>query len=372
MVTGLLRLKLLLAEHGRRLAVLSAVFGLVLLAWSGVAYSQPQTRTVTDQTHVQTISTTVNERATVTGNSTLWEQGQQLENRPFYPASAPVLTLRVATTAPDGQTVQLSHTLTLVYQVVRDETAIWERERVLLSDRGPGSDGSLFSTTTVDTRAVRAELKTINDEMTGIGSARVQLLVNTTYDTGRYSGSLSERAPFHVVQNGYWIAEDLHLQKTHSTPVTNRVTTQPDLMSYLLPGLAGSVASALAIGLWIYRGRGPGPERIRDRLERARYAEWISAGYLDGNLADRQVQVRSLADLVDIGIDSDKRAIHDADRGLYGVIDGDVLYYYPTAESALGPTVPTDEWEWPFEDPGAVSPSEDDGNGGWSPELEGR
>lgn len=351
MVSGLLRVKLALLEHGRRLAILSVLLGVVLAGWAGVAYSQPQTETVRDEVQVQAVATAVDSSAIVTGNSTLWETGQALENRPFYPASAPVLSLRVVTTAPADRTVELSHSVTVVYQAVRSDTVIWERREVVLDEGGAVSDGELASTSTLDTRQVRQAIERINDELTGVGSARVRLLVNTTYDTGRYQGTLTKTATLRVVESGYWIAGDLDAETTHSTTVTRQVTSPPERQSYLVPGLAGLGSFAAGSLVWFYRRRGPDPATLRDRLEQARYGEWISSGYLGGDLADRQVQIRTLADLIDIGIDSDKRTIHDPDRGLYGVIDGEVLYYYPTTETPLVPEEPSDGWEWPFEDP---------------------
>lgn len=351
MTPGILRLKLVVLENGRRLAAILVVVGLLSLLLAGVAYSQPQTETVTEQTHVQTVATSLESSAVVTGNSTLWDAGEQLVNRPFYPAAAPELTLEAETSVPTETSVQITQRITLVYQAVRDDTVIWQRERVLVREEGQASDGAFSSTSTVDTRTLTDEVDRINEEVSGIGTGRVLVQVNVTYDTGRYEGELSQRAPLVLASNGYWLDGDLENQRTHSTTVTRQKTVPPSRMSYLAPGLLGLGSLGGAALVWLYLSYGPAATRIRDRLERVRYEEWISFGYLEGDLGDRQVQLRSLGDLVDIGIDSDKRTIHDPDRGLFGVIDGDILYYYPTSELSFSPDPSDGEWEWPFDEP---------------------
>lgn len=359
MSPGILRLKLVLLAHGRRIAVLLAVAGLLSLLLAGVTYSQPQTETVTERAHVQTVATTVDSSAVVTGNSSLWDRGEQLVNQPFYPSAAPELTLTAKTTAPADRPVQISQRVTLIRQAVRDDSVIWQRKAVLVRNEDQVTDGEFSTTSTIDTRSLKTEVDRINEEVQGIGSGRVLVQLNVTYDTGRYQGRLSVQAPLVLASNGYWIAGELEDQRTHSTPITRQETVPPTRTSYLAPALAGLGLLGGAGLVRLFLRVGPEPTEVRDRLERVRYEEWISFGYLEGDLGERQVQLRSLGDLVDIGIDSDKRTIHDPDRGLFGVIDGDILYYYPTSELSFTPDESDGEWEWPFEEPLPEDPSQE-------------
>lgn len=350
MTPGILRLKLALLEYGRPLAIGLAVLGVLAIGWAGLVVSQPPTETISEEVEVLSVSSSVNSSATVTGNSSLWRQGEVLENRPFYPSSAPVLQLEWTTILEPRKSAAIEQSISLVYQAVRDDTIIYERETSLIHEETQVSDGRISGTTSLDTRTVRREVAEINDELTGVGSARVLLRLNLSYDTDDQAGTLNEDVPVRLAASGYWMAGSLDYDQTHTTIETREVSVSPDPMSYLIPAAVGLGALGVA-GLVIgFSVRGPEPRRIRDQLERTRYSEWISSGYLDGDLGERRVRTRTLGDLVDIGIDSDKRTIHDADRGLYGVIDGDVLYYYPTADSILQPVGPDEGWEWPFDD----------------------
>jgi hypothetical protein len=64
------------------------------------------------------------------------------------------------------------------------------------------------------------------------------------------------------------------------------------------------------------------------RLHRQRFEEWISTGRVGPGLGEEYVRMTSLGELVDVGIDADKRVIHDPETGGYAVIDGRVVYHY--------------------------------------------
>jgi hypothetical protein len=95
-----------------------------------------------------------------------------------------------------------------------------------------------------------------------------------------------------------------------------------------LAGLAG--AAALAVG----RRRGlvaPTPAE-RDRLARDRLEDWLSRGRLPPDATEGPVvETATLADLVDVAADADRRAVYDPERGVVAVVDDETTYLYRPA-----------------------------------------
>lgn len=93
-------------------------------------------------------------------------------------------------------------------------------------------------------------------------------------------------------------------------------------------GLSGLGAIGLA-GAVLYTGRRIDDfDAFRQQYERVRYIEWISRGTIPTTGKYARVPVEALADLVDIAIDSEKRVIHDTSKGIYAVVDGNLMYEY--------------------------------------------
>jgi hypothetical protein len=202
-----------------------------------------------------------------------------------------------------------------------------------------------------------------------------------SYETDRYAGTLNAAAPLSVTGRSYTLDTDaLAAERRHTTPVT---TTEPvDYHSDLLGGLAGIAVGffASAGGIWSVRRWVPEPAEIRHEIQRRRYAEWISEGDLMLATGTQQIMVDSLADLVNIGIDSNRRVIHDENQRRFAVLVDGVMYYYDAenlgqwnrsawnwsvdADGRETPTAPPEEdaFEWP--DPDEVSP------GGRAPERD--
>lgn len=356
MFPGILRLKLLLAERGRLIAGILVVIGLLALVGGAWAYTHPPVETVTEETDVQTIRTDVETSAIVTGESSLWGRGERIEGGSFYPSTAPTLRFQIATVVPAEQEVSLDQELSLRYEATRDGTTIWRSEQVITRATPRATEGEAVLTGRIDTRAIRDRQREINRELTGIGASQVFIVVNTSYQTETYAGTLSETTRLSVAERGYWLAGSLDSERTHSRTVTRAVTRPPDMT--VVSGVGGlGLLSLLTAGLvWGSQRRLPTPDAIRDRLERSRYEEWISTVDFGGELPDRRLRLRTLGGLVNLGIDSNKRVFYDPDRGLYGVIDGEVLYYYIEIGGEPLDTGPEDQWEWPFEEPDDTTP----------------
>ena len=113
--TIFLRLKYLCSRYGKLAAVALVIVSSVALAGSAVAYTAPpETTQVTQQTDVQSFTTTVNASAAVTGNTTLYDADDRLSNMPVYLLSAsPEMTLRAHADVPDDRAVEVTQQVTM-------------------------------------------------------------------------------------------------------------------------------------------------------------------------------------------------------------------------------------------------------------------
>lgn len=326
---GVERAKLLIADHGRTLAIVLAVIGVVALASAGWIYANPPTTTVTDQTERQTFESTLHPSAVVTGESALYRSGERLRDQPVYLTdAAPTLTLDLETTVPEGQSVAVNQRIELVTRATHEGDVFWQRSRLLDQRAVTTTNGTVRSSTEIDVPQVESELAPKQNELGSAGSLSVFVRVTTDYETDRYDGTLNRTTRLHLSERTYEI-DPLTLQTTESTPVTREVVIPSrDASAYLLPGAVGAtaLASAAVVG-WLWRRREQW-DGLADDIHRARYGEWISSGRLPPALGSQYVHVTSLEDLVDVGIDMGKRVIHDPDRDRYAVIDGEVVYWY--------------------------------------------
>lgn len=349
---NLTRVRYVMASRGRQLAGVLLLVGLLALGTAAVSYANPPTMVVTEDRHSQTIETSLHTSATVTGNSSLYERGQRLEDMPLYlVAAAPDLTLTLRTDGPADHSVQVHHQLRLVYTAERDGKVFWTRSRPLIDEQGTGATPAQ---TTIDVRSVRAEAARLNSELGGAGTVNVYLRMAVTYDTGRYEGEMADEAPLRFSDTAYWVAGDIETQRTHATP-TEVVRVDPAKMTSVdLPGVApfafptsagmfGGIGVLSLIGAALVghaSRREINTSELATQLHEQRYAEWISEGELPRTMDRQAIAVHSLEDLVDIGIDQSQRPIHDPNRELYALLDGDVVYYYGPTE--LDSTCPFD------------------------------
>lgn len=327
MIPGPTRLRLLLADYDREVAVALVLVGVLAFASVGALVLAPETTPVTEQRDPQPVRAVVDTNATVTGNSSLWAQETELRNEPMYiVASSPNLTLTAQSSFPNAS-ADATQRLDLVYRVVSDERTVWQRTATLARDDATGTEG-VTTRATVNASAVRERLSEIQREFGSAGRATAQVRLNVSYDTGTYADSQSATAPLTFDGRGYSLGA-LSTNETHTTPVVVQETEPPNPLA---------VGGLSVLGLGAFAGAAVVVTRDTDVVATAetraallhdRHREWISESYLDdADLdADRVVRVRSLTDLVDLGIDSNNRVLYDPDRRLYAVLDGSTSYY---------------------------------------------
>ncbi len=351
---GLLRLKLALVSDGRRVAVALLLVAVLALGAAAFTAANPPQQTVTEQRHPQTVETDLESSAVVTGETSLYERGTRLEAMPVYLRSAtPNATLHLRTALPtstgDDSEIRLTQRVWLTYTAEHDGEVFWQDRQPLGEQtvRRPEKTATATSeNVTLETQLhvdrVADRLRAIRADTGQAGQLSVTVHSRVEYETGRYEGNLSASAPLELTEQVYWFSDDVTAENTHTTPVEVRRVDERRVSTATLPGLGqvaiphrstllgtGGLACLLVAG-WIrlFRRRHPGEVVLRERLERERFDEWISRGRVPTDAGEQTVDVASLADLVDVAIDADKRVICDSDRELYVVIDGDVVYRY--------------------------------------------
>jgi hypothetical protein len=219
---------------------------------------------------------------------------------------------------------------------------IWEISTPLTTDRQRvTSKGTATTNFTVDADSIRDLKRRLTKRHKSLYSvANIQSVVNvTTWVNGTIGGKRVQRVftytlPISGTQDYYVINPPRKPQQqfTYTRPV--RVPTEPSMLS-----IGGSIASLVvplgALVALVY-GRKDGwfdvPETARDEAKRAKlrseFDAWVTSGTVPAANGRTNITVDSLEGLVDVAIDSDKRAIEDDETGTYVVLDADTRYQF--------------------------------------------
>jgi len=320
------RVRLALAEHGRRIAIALAILGAVLLVLAIWTVATPASETVRQQTDSQSIETQITHSAEVTSTSAPWEQGTVLEDHPAYLLNAsPTMDVAVETDAPPGTTVV--HDARLQLRVVRDGAVGWEQPRSLAAEEASVENGTATSTAEIDVEALQAQRRALQQEFAGVGTVQTRIVADAQYDTGTYEGSLSATAPLSVTGRAYWTGGNPSDGDQRSRTVAVERTAPVDWNSVVLLVVLGLLSVGGAAAAATYRVESD-IDWLRQELHRQRYDDWISDGNLPMGVGSEYVSLDSLKDVVDVAIDTNQRVVYDDRRNVFAVISGEVVYYY--------------------------------------------
>ena len=325
------RFRRTLASQGRLIAVVLALVALGAFVGAGLTYANPPTDTVTEQRNSKTVSTATNTSAVVTGETPLYDRGEQLANKPVYfLAASPNITISVATAVPEGEPVQVTQRLTLRMQAdLRGET-YWEETRLLAAGDRSVSDGRATTSTTVNVSAIREEINEKQAATGNVGVFESTLELVVSYEGEGYSGELTAEAPVVFSSGAFWLDGGLSTSRTHSEQVTRQVTKARDMTTVGGLAVVGLLALVGAVAVASNRRDGLDVEELETAIVNERYEEWISKGEFPTGTEKKYVKIDSLEDLVDIAIDSNKRVVFDPEFAAYAVVDGDLIYYFST------------------------------------------
>ena len=337
-----LRFKYLCGKYWHVLVPALLLVGVVAIvsAAGGVA-SEPPAQQLTVETDSMTVDTTLSTEATVTGNTSLYNQSETLADMPVYLRSAtPEVRLIAVTTTPADRTVSITQQLVLDLSATRNGEVFWRDSKTLAIDSQTVTDGTARTTVTLDVqRLAREQLATVTAEAGDIGTIEAQVSAVAMYDTGTYSGRTTAKSPLRITDRAYELETPQQDQQTNSTAVQQAAaggSTPGGLFGTLGrvsvgdvgTALGGLIAIGLAVGVWLTRARIVDFDAFRRQYERVRYAEWISRGTIPATGKYVRVPVETLLDLVDIAIDSEKRVIHDTSKDIYAVVDGNLMYEF--------------------------------------------
>ncbi|WP_245705757.1 DUF5305 family protein [Halobellus clavatus] len=306
------------------------------MAAAAYVFITPTTQTLTEQTNQQTFSTRVEDSAMVTQPTDLYEEGERIENRSVYftPLS-PELTLTVNTSVPSGQPVTVRQQLELEVLGVRGGEPFYRSTRTVVNTSQEVTDGLATESASANISDVSTTLATLIEEVGNAGTFQLRLLLNVTYSTDAYQGSLQSTTPFVISGDSYYIDGTLESQQTESTTVTSQITQQPNPIEYGSLAVLGLLFLGLAGAVTQVKGRAD-PEELRTRIAHDQHAEWISRGQFPTDSEKQYISILTLEDLVDVAIDTNRRVIHDPQIDAYAVIDSSEIYYYALEDVEAG------------------------------------
>jgi len=335
-----LRLKYICGKHGRLIIASLVVLSALLFVGAAMAEPpEPQQKTV--QTNEQRVATTLTASSEVTNDSALYDEGEIVTDSPVYLlSSAPNLTLEALTTVPSDRTVSVTQQMNLELSVTKGGQVFWTDQRTVANSTKQVSNGTARTTTTLDV-ATRIEdrLAALEAETDGVGTVKARITLNASYDTGNYTGHTNVSSPLVISDRSYEFDTPQSAERTHTTPEVRNVTAASSGSGAFatasgLPGSsvwllgAGTLSALLAVAVNVVGGRIKDFERFERHYESIRYAEWISHGRIPDTGQYARVPVETLLDLVDIGIDSEKRVIYDTQQEYYAVVDGNLIYEF--------------------------------------------
>jgi len=356
-LSGILRLRLFVARNRRLVLAALLLVAVASTAGAGYVYANPGTETVTEQRHAQTVESSLDASAVVTGETPLYDEGTELTNRRVYPLDAATnLTLLGTVDAPADAVVH--QRLVVEYRATRDGETVWSASRVLaVADGRADGDGGAVRRT-VNVSSVDERLRTVRGEFGSAATVDATVRHVVEYETGRYEGDLNATVPLTFTEETYFLDGERAAERSHATPVTVTREQSPNTGVVGALALLGLLAGAGAAGCVF---RPPSVDGSAEELQRKRYEEWLSAGRIPVYAADQYVEMSTLADLVNVGVDSNRRVIHDPEMDAYGIIDEETLYWYaPGNRSPLGLGTGSEESSEFFADAGGL-----DGLDGW-------
>ena len=326
----LLRFRVLVYRHGPTL-----VRGLVLLSLVGAGIAgylavTPDRTVQTDQTNVQTVSGEVTHSAVVLDGRGIWANETTLANRSVYFSTvSPALTLSGTTTVPTGTSVLVEQRLVVVTTASRDGRTFYENETVLAASRETVLNGTASEQARIDIPAVRAQTAQLRDAFGRVSQVTVTLRYLVAYDTGHYQHRLVVSSPLRFADgsDAYWLEAPLTASERHAQPRTTVIESMNMTAIIWLATLA-LVSFAGAAAIRIYAQEDLEVDELLVELHARQMSEWISDGELPMGLGEEHVRLQSLQDVVNIGIDNEKRIVHDRRTDIYAVVDGRVVYYY--------------------------------------------
>lgn len=331
------RVEHVLVTRGPLVIIGLVVLGLLAMLAGGWFYTHPSTSSVENRTQVVDFHGELHTSALVTNSQSIYPAGTRVRDEPVYYLSAnPNLTIATTLTPNSGSGKANVSIRYLVRRVAKHHgKTFFSHTRVLGST--PPQTGTTHLNRTLDVSAFLNRTAAVQKRVGDAGQLTTTVIVNVHYQKGKVSGTKNVTAS--LQQQGDWYAFP---SKSFSvTRYRSHVEQWPNPRNWwLIGGLLGTGVVLLAAGVVLivrYRReyQNANPVWYRHQATKAAYAEWITEGSRPDEFPEPIAAVDTLAGLVDIAIDSDRRVVHDTDWGGFYVLDdaGTYLYTYKPSES---------------------------------------
>lgn len=329
------RLKLQIGANRYRVVAAALLLGVVFLLYAGHVYANP---TVVDLPPEQeddfAITAELEHHTVVEEDTPLYERGEVLELQPAYIINAtPSITIESTIHTPEDREVEITQRLLLVERATRDGNEFWNRQRMLSSDHQVVENETLGLSAEIDVNSLRRDQIEIEDTIAAAGSPRTTVLLEVEYsapgaDNETREGELVVEPNLQIIQNAFWFDGELDDEMVETKTVLRGQEERPPNMGFvLLLGFIGGTLVVGGVGVGIV-SRDYDVEKLQQTVHHEEYSDWISEGDIIADSESQYIYVNSVEDLVNVGIDADKRVIYDSGLEIYMVADGDYVYYF--------------------------------------------
>lgn len=304
-------------------------------------------------------STTVDltHSATVSEPNEVYSVGQQLIDQPrYYTDVMPVLRgeIQYSYQAPEGD-VDVETEITQVTRAVDDtddSVVYWRDEQPLGVDRASGLSPGETHTDAAEID-VNALDRTATETAESLGSTagtleavvRIDVRMDGTIDGEPVEHAEQYELPITVTTGSYVVelpSETGHVEQQTEPPATGWADGLGDAIGMVVLFVLSLVSLG---GLVVTKRRGQLAPSAVDRQavdfesQRESLKEWISRGTVPSSVDDRpRIEVASLAELVDVAIDSNRRVIDREATDEYVVVDDNAVYGFRPENPEKTPT----------------------------------
>ena len=286
-------------------------------------------------------------QALVRTETTVFSRGTVLQDRTAYLRSvAPILngTFQYSYQATDGGELTAEIDQTLVLRAAGDdgEVEFWRDEIDLGSETveqvAPSEQVRVPFSVNVTEMSLRIEAI---EEQLGGSAGNTEILVETTMtlsgqrnglsvaETENYQVGINNQNTVYRVEGDTAVTDSGQQFRDETVPATYgplRTAVAPLLLGLSLVGLLG-----LAVGRTQHLFEVSDRERewLAYRSDANEFSEWLSTGTIPETALSRTtITVETLADLVDIAIDSNRRVVRDDSRDLCAVLLEETVYTF--------------------------------------------
>lgn len=336
------------------------------LVYGAYAETTERTETTVASEVVWTSTGQFTHQATVRNDTRVFEVGETLTNRSaYFRKIAPRMngSFVYNYTADSGNLTTATSLKMRIRSVAGDgasQREYWRIERALDSEtRTLEPNETLRLTFSQNVSQIAQEIDRIQSQLgTTAGTVETTFVAAVQLDGTRNGRPVSTNRtyslPLTIESDLYRMNDSGPVVEQGERPVrnSNTVVVEPgSLWRYGGPlALLVGVVGLFGLAYGRFSKHLPVTEHEREylsyRTDREEFDEWITEARFPADRvadAETRIETTSLAGLVDLAIDTDRRVIEVADRDHYLVIDGDVVYAYgaPTLEATADPLEPS-------------------------------